>query len=301
MPTGANVPVAVGVGEFGGVGGTSGAVALDMTGTVQTAGANAHGVMAQSIAAGGGNGGVNVSGAVSFASAGASYSAGIGVGGFGGSGGDADDVQASVTGDVLATGVGRDEILLDTETGELYRILEDGSHGIVAQSIGGGGGNGAVNISGGIAASNAPGGSGSVILGVGGFGGDGGNAGNVDMTVTNSWTTAIGDNRSAILAQSVGGGGGNGGVNVSGGISTDGALTVGVGGFGGDSGTAGSVHLDATAFHVIAEGEHGVGIQAQSIGGGGGNGAVNVSGSLTVSKRDSPLLTFVLCYVLDRS
>jgi len=293
LANGGSGAVGVGIGGFGGNGGTSGAVNLDMTGTVQTAGANAHGIMAQSIAGGGGNGSVNVNGAISFASAGAAYSAGIGVGGFGGGGGDAGDVDASVTGDVLATGVGKDQTLLDSETGKLYRVLEDGSHGVVAQSIGGGGGNGGVNITGGIAASNTPGGSGSVVLGVGGFGGNGGNAGNVDMTVTNIWTTAIGDNRSAILAQSVGGGGGNGGVNVSGGISTDGAITVGVGGFGGDGGTAGSVNLDATVAHVIAEGEHGVGIQAQSIGGGGGNGAVNVSGSITVSKTGTlPSLTF---------
>ncbi len=76
-----------------------------------------------------------------------------------------------------------------------------------------------------------------------------------------------------LLAQSIGGGGGNGGLNVSGGvaISKDGkipSITFGVGGSGG----AGNVSGDVTVDHagtIEVEGNWKHGILAQSIAGGG--------------------------------
>ncbi len=55
----------------------------------------------------------------------------------------------------------------------------------------------------------------------------------------------------------------------------DGQLTVGVGGFGGAGGLG--KHVSATAnTDIVASGAGAVGLMAQSVGGGGGNGAVNV-------------------------
>ncbi|SEA61578.1 hypothetical protein SAMN05660420_02623 [Desulfuromusa kysingii] len=285
---GVSASVGVGVGGFSGGGGTAESVVLSSLSSVRTDGANAHGVVAQSVGGGGGNGGVNVSGGVSFASTGSSFGVTAGVGGFGGNGGDAGDVTAAVSGNVVATGLGFEGEKEDADSGSSYWAMEDGSYGIIAQSLGGGGGNGAVNISGGITTSAAEtGASAGLTLGVGGFGGDGGSSAAVTLDVDNQVTRAIGDDRSAILAQSLGGGGGNGGVNVSGGISTDGALTVGVGGFGSDGGWSEDVFLQALADIVETTGARSAGVVAQSIGGGGGNGGVNVSGSVILSKKNT--------------
>ncbi|MBL7660543.1 hypothetical protein INQ28_30110, partial [Escherichia coli] len=56
------------------------------------------------------------------------------------------------------------------------------SGGALIQSVGGGGGNGGFNVSGGIAVSKEL--TGNVLVGVGGFGGAGGNAGTVNATLT---------------------------------------------------------------------------------------------------------------------
>ncbi|ARM31390.1 hypothetical protein B9H02_08905 [Prosthecochloris sp. HL-130-GSB] len=107
------------------------------------------------------------------------------------------------------------------------------SDAVVVQSIGGGGGNGGMTITGSV--SGAMQGSGSLGVGLGGFGGGGGKAGNVSATVTGDHAT-YGDHSTAVFVQSLGGGGGNGGINVTGAISGaktgSGALSVGLGGFG---------------------------------------------------------------------
>src|SRR5690606_19457084 len=124
----------------------------------------------------------------------------------------------------------------------------------VAQSIGGGGGEGGLNVSAGLAISSKPGAgqtdskSYGVLVGVGGFGGVGGDASTVDVDVAEgSFIRAHGTGRSGILAQSVGCGGGNGCLNVSGGLVSDTSLIVGVGGMGGNAGRAGDVTVTARA------------------------------------------------------
>ena len=89
----------------------------------------------------------------------------------------------------------------------------------------------------------------------------------------------VGDDKVAVAIQSIGGGGGQGGINVSGGISTSGQLVMGVGGFGGDGGLGRSVTgtVDADLF---ASGNRSVGLLAQSVGGGGGAGGINISGGI---------------------
>src|SRR5262249_7152519 len=100
-----------------------------------------------------------------------------------------------------------------------------------------------------------------------------------------------GDSRAAVFAQSMGGGGGNGGINISGGIVTDGAIVFGLGGLGGDAGTGGDVDVDVENT-LIAVGKKRSGIVAQSLGGGGGNGGLNVSGELVYSKEsNTPSIT----------
>ncbi|WP_411958428.1 hypothetical protein [Paracoccus homiensis] len=345
--------VALGVGGFGGAGGDSGNVSLDVTGTVATMGDRAHGVMAQSLGGGGGTGGTNIAGSLALTKPSGSdtvFSIAAGVGGFGGGGGDAGAVGLRYSGALTALP------RTVNPDGSVRLNQTQGANGLVAQSIGGGGGDGGVNVTAGIAISSKPGagqtdGSKSygVLVGVGGFGGTGGNAGRVDVDVAaGSRITAHGTGRSGILAQSVGGGGGNGGLNVSGGIVSDSSLIVGVGGMGGNAGRAEDVRVtaradiavttdpddfgepDDTSFEAklrdvlgdsivdeaetlveskslknlfvdlglfkgdeLPETEGSAGLLAQSIGGGGGNGGLNVSGGLALSKDGKiPSVTF---------
>jgi len=302
--------IGVGVGGFGGGAGNAGNVVLDTTGNVVTRGNNSNGLVAQSIGGGGGNGGTNVTGSLAIikpagSDEGTTVAASIGVGGFGGEGGDAGDVDVDYSGTIVAQP--RTLIspaVLDPVTGEVispavYSINEtEGSHGLMAQSVGGGGGNGAVNVSAGISYAAGEADGHGLLVGVGGFGGDGGNAGNVDVDVTgNNSITSYGDGRSAILASSIGGGGGNGGLNVSGGIVSDSPLIVGIGGMGGNAGTAGNVRVDAAtdlfAGAQDSDMNNSAGLMAQSIGGGGGNGGLNVSGGIALSKEKTvPSVTF---------
>lgn len=297
--------VGVGIGGFGGGAGHAGSVVLDVEGPVLTMGNDSHGLVAQSIGGGGGNGGTNVSGTLAFTGSKSSSSktaaVSVGVGGFGGGGGNAGSVDLDYSGSIDTRPKVWVPETIDPDTGETipghYELIEGvGSHGILAQSVGGGGGNGGVNVSAGLSFAKSGEDDGGdaygIMVGVGGFGGEGGDAGDVDVTVTGEGSIATyGIGRSAILAQSLGGGGGNGGLNVSAGISSDSPLIVGVGGFGGDAGLGKDVTVDVTA-DVYASGlgtelNFGAGILAQSIGGGGGNGAVNVSGGLVIDKESS--------------
>ncbi|HYC98208.1 autotransporter outer membrane beta-barrel domain-containing protein [Brevundimonas sp.] len=304
--------VGIGIGGFGGAGGDSGAVTFAYTGDIDTDGANSDGLIVQSLAGGGGNGAINVTGGIAASTSGTAGGLSFGLGGFGGGGGDAADVSATVTGNVRARGLGNDEVIpAETTIGGLpgtwddtyippHRIREDGSNGVVVQSIGGGGGNGGLNVSGQISLT-PPGtqAARSVTLGVGGFGGAGGDAGNVTLNLgspdaSQVQISAIGDNRSAVIVQSVGGGGGAGGINVSGGVAMDGVLTAGIGGFGGGGGLGRDVVANVDA-DLFAAGSLSRGLMVQSIGGGGGAGAINISGGLSADPAGTePSLTFGL-------
>ncbi|MGR3783392.1 MAG: autotransporter outer membrane beta-barrel domain-containing protein [Albimonas sp.] len=138
------------------------------------------------------------------------------------------------------------------------------SAGIVAQSIGGGGGDVMGN-----------GGALSVIT-VGGQGGPGGEGGPVELYALNgSQTRTHGSFSYGVLAQSIGGGGGNGG-DVFG---IDARLpTVAVGGAGASGGKGGTVTYEAYGTgagprHLISTGgSNSHGLLLQSVGGGGGAG-----------------------------
>ncbi|WP_291845493.1 hypothetical protein [Maricaulis sp.] len=285
----------VGIGGFGGGGGNSGAVILARVGNTVTEGALSDGVVAQSVAGGGGNGGLNISGGISATTSGNAGSFGFGIGGFGGFGGTAGNVSVNVSGNVIATGFGSETTGVVTvgDVNLVTRQLTDGSHGVLAQSVGGGGGTGGLNITGGLSITRP--GAASVTsrvasIGIGGFGGAGGDAGSVDLVLVApalagspagsiGQVSAYGDMKTAVTAQSLGGGGGIGGINISGGLALSGQLIAGVGGFGGAGGASSRVNADVTA-NLFSSGFLSRGFLAQSVGGGGGYGGVNISGGI---------------------
>ena len=301
LGTGTSGTAAIGIGGFGGGGGTAGDVTLTRVGDTLTDGINSDGIMVQSVAGGGGTGAVNISGGIAATNSGNAGAFGFGLGGFGGGGGNAGNVIASVTGNVRAIGLASDVTVGAAGDAFHYRTRSGGSSGITAQSVGGGGGAGGINVTGQIAIT-APGttqASRAVAIGIGGFGGAGGDAGTVNLTVAapgpdRVQVVSVGDYHSAISAQSVGGSGGNGAINISGSIVMDGSLTLGVGGFGGGGGLARAVTANVNA-DLFAAGNFSRGLQAQSIGGGGGNGAINISGGISADLSTSdPSVVFGL-------
>ena len=138
----------------------------------------------------------------------------------------------------------------------------------------------------------------NVSVSVGGAGGTGQNGGvvvvggsyNGSSVVSDPLTGAIytsGSESIGILAQSIGGGGGDGGFSIAGTISTGTStgnkqLSVSVGGSGGvaGDGTFVSVNSNATITTINDESD---GILAQSVGGGGGDGGMALSGAFTAS------------------
>ena len=253
------------LGGEGGSGGNGGLVQVTNAGKIQTNGAYARGIYAQSIGGGGGDGGdsaglVAIGGSGSLASDGgyvrvdnfgsirttggyadAIFAQSIGggggsggasgglvsIGGSGSGGGNAGNIEIQNSGDINTTGIN--------------------SRAIVAQSIGGGGGDGA--------------GSGGLVS-IGGSGGTSGTAGTVDI-INNGWIhTSLGDS-SAIFAQSIGGGGGSG--------AGSGGWFASIGGDGGSAGDGNAVTIINSGV-IITDANWSHSILAQSIGGGGGNG-----------------------------
>ena len=198
-----NFGVSLGIGGTGGGGGNGADALATNRGTITTSGAFSPAMQVVSIGGGGGNGGPGSSSvktglttdsslggyvletAAGAIPNGASLGVSIGVGGNGagaGTGGKADATNAS---SLLTRG--------------------SSSTGLLVQSVGGGGGNGGGYLT----ASSADG---NVQLGVGGKGGKGGDGGVANATNGRlASITTYGDGAFGMHAQSVGGGGGNGG------------------------------------------------------------------------------------------
>ncbi|MCD0504891.1 autotransporter outer membrane beta-barrel domain-containing protein [Bordetella petrii] len=251
-PFALNGSITVNVGGKGGTGGDGANATLHQYGAVSTSGDYADGVVVQSIGGGGGVGG-------------GSYSQNyedwldlnIAVGGKGGTGGHGG--QASVT----------------LERSALVQTQGYGAYGVLAQSIGGGGGQGG---SGTLATKGRL----EIGAGVGGTGGDGNDGGTV-MFASDSGNRiqTFGDTAHAIALQSIGGGGGTGGLTQGvGGTRIGNSLnfTVSVGGSGGDGGDGGVVDMCSSVacrpVDIYTGGHMASGLVAQSIGGGGGIGSV---------------------------
>jgi uncharacterized protein YhjY with autotransporter beta-barrel domain len=317
------------IGGGGGGSGSGDSVTIANSGSLYTAGTNSCGIFGQSVGGGGGNGAGsgavvfsmggkggsgNNGGAVSIENSGnittmSNFSYGISaesVGGGGGSGRGSGAMTFSMGGN--GAGGGDGGLVQIINTGELTTYGSNAS-GIFAESVGGGGGNGAgsgawtVTLGGDggdsgnggvvtvtnagaittygdfsptIFAQSVGGGGGNantvgaVIFSLGGNGESGGNGSNVTVT-TSQQLEAFGMNSSGIFAQSVGGKGGNGGdvVNISASPNLD--FSVGIGGGGGDGGDGGVVTINSDS-DIITSGTNSQGIVAQSVGGGGGNG-----------------------------
>lgn len=258
MNVGATLFGGITMGSTGGGGGGSGDVEVTNTGEIATGGAKSHAILAQSIAGGGGDGGVASSEGLSL---GFSYTHG----GNGGKGGIAGDVTVD------------NDAALTTKS--------DGSFGIMAQSIGGGGGSGGITVSGDV----------SILvlnIGVGASGGNGGMAGKVEVGNEGAIST-IGNYAAGIGAQSIGGSGGNAGLLAQGSIGLgeiSGSVTIGIGGSGGVGSEASDVVIDNDEI-ISTTGFGAIGIAAQSVGGSGGSGGNVYAGTIDASEAGSGSLT----------
>src|SRR5690606_39401180 len=127
------------------------------------------------------------------------------------------------------------------------RIDAEGAkvHGVRAQSLGGGGGNGGVAIA--VTSSDGPRQTAYSDIAVGGKGGDGADSG--DVIVNHSGIIQVdGENSYGIFAQSVSGGGGTAGLSIAAPevMAADYVTSTLIGGRDGAKGTAGSVVVNST-------------------------------------------------------
>jgi outer membrane autotransporter protein len=253
-----SVNVGFSLGGSGGGGGKGDAVVVDNEGSITTLGDASHAIFAQSVGGSGGMGGASVS----TTSAGSGNKVDVtltaSIGGSGGSGNDAGEVSVSNKG------------LIDT--------YGEGAYGILAQSVGGGGGHGGMSKvesdSGEAKAGSTPPDDGtsetenwSINIAVGGNSGIAGDGGAVNVVNEGDITTR-GVDAHAIFAQSVGGGGGYGGVVGNNTVASS-TGTISIGGGGGAAGHGGQVDVTTTG-NIKTEGNGSFGIFAQSVGGGGG-------------------------------
>lgn len=231
-PGGNHDNLLTGSGQDGGPAGSGGDVTVDNFGIITTAGRRSYGIYAQSL---GGDGGAGGDGSGAFASS-------------GGTGGTA--ASARCLSDLVCPDGG--EVSVTNYDGALISTGGLGAHAIFAQSIGGGGGQGG----------DADG----WLWITGGSGGDAGDGGFVSVTNYAEILTR-GPISSGLFAQSIGGGGGQGGDAL--GVGPYASITIG--GRGGAGGNGGVVWArnDGT---IQAFSERSNGIFAQSIGGGGGVG-----------------------------
>ncbi len=297
----------IGIGGWGGDGGDGGVVTVDSDSEINTLGAESHGIHAHSTGGGGGIGGFSISG-----SGAGTFGGTFNLGGHGGDGGGGSDVTVYSDGKITTAGTGAVGIIAETVGGGGGRggwsltgagggtsalsvgiggyggdgggaggivtvdatsdIMTGGAsaHAIHAISTGGGGGVGGFSISG------SGGGDYSGSFSLGGAGGDGGSGGAVDVTSEGTLDVS-GSGAKGIFAESTGGGGGNGGWSITGSGAGTGALSVGIGGIGGKGGAGGDVDVTNLG-DITTRGSDGIGIYAESVGGGGGNGGFSITG-----------------------
>ncbi len=298
----AAISVPVTVGGRAGAGGNGGAVAVTLGGSLSTIGDGAHGIVAQSIGGGGGTGSIGNSAALPPLGAGVPAT-----------------VAFAIGGDAAGAGAGN-TVSVSTSFGVQTQGLQ--AHGILAQSIGGGGGVANGGLVNGSTSASPGGGAYALTVAIGANGGAGGNGGGVTINAGNGIGTS-GASSIGILAQSIGGGGGAGGTaappppaswlaalanqaNQIYGFATIAqaaafqdqypsvaslasfTANLAIGGRGGASGDGGSVTINQTAGVISTTGLQAHGIVAQSIGGGGGIGGASSTTS-TTSTLTAPL------------
>ena len=305
------------VGDAGGAGGSGGPVKVGSSGQLTTLNDGAIGILAQSVGGGGGNGGnakglfVAVGGNGGSGGAGGpvivtlypsqittsgDFAHGVleqSIGGGGGNGG-----YAKAYGEFIATGIGGTGASgglggqVTFTNGSSLRTIGEQSYGALLQSVGGGGGNGGAGntYSAGLLF--------SASVAVGGSSGTGGAGGTVSATNTGTIST-VGPDAIGLLAQSIGGGGGNAGSalakSLAFGLSGEPEIptisaTVSIGGSGTAPGAGGSVIVINDVGTIATQGNGAIGILAQSVGGGGGNGGDSTAQAHSVEAA-SPTLT----------
>ncbi|MTH95614.1 autotransporter outer membrane beta-barrel domain-containing protein [Roseibium sp. RKSG952] len=243
--------LSLGASGDGGNGGNANTATASVTSAIATSGDHSTAITAQSIGGGGGAAGTTISSANSTG-----VSASVALGGSGGAGGDGKSVSVSADGNLTTNG--------------------DNADGILAQSVGGGGGASGLTID-----ANAVQMSGA-SLAIGGSGGPGGDAGDVTVTTSSELISINGAGSDGIVAQSTGGAGGVAKMVLAASGSTEaGDLDLALGGDGGSGGTAGDVKVNSSSEINVNDSQGGAGIVAQSIGGGGGHGSMTASGSLS--------------------
>ncbi len=269
--------LSVGIGGFGGLGGDGKEIHVTNRGAIDTSGEDSHGIFAQSVGGGGGDGGSRLSLGLGFGGSRDTWNINstVTIGGSGGSGDVGGAVWVSNTADIITR--------------------NSDSHGIFAQSIGGGGGSGGSSLTATIelgAANEGRSLNGSIS--VGGSGGVGNEGGYVAVENAGGIFT-LGDMSDGIRAQSIGGGGGNGGdargvsLLLNAGSTTlennqasgsNWKSAVNVGGTGGSSNDGGIVTVSNSG-SITTQGAYSRAIFAQSIGGGGGSGGEGINGTST--------------------
>ena len=277
------------LGASGGGGGNGGAVTINNAGQIITTGDGAHGLLAQSIGAGGGNGGDSTAASRAIESATVTAQLSVALGATGGTAGNGGPVTV-----IAGASASCENCFSQTYTGG------QNAAGIAAQSIGGGGGNSTAGNAG-TGAPNLGGTTGNAFSGALSLGASGGSGGSGNtVSVTNGVLNGIGNSQNlisttgsgspGILAQSIGGGGGNAGGGSAGGSENTVSINVTLGGNAGSGSTGGLVTV--SNFGVITTiGGDAVGILAQSIGGGGGvAGTTDASASISTTGQIENLL-----------
>ncbi|MGO1075010.1 hypothetical protein [Inquilinus sp. CA228] len=270
------------VGGQGGSGGKGGTAQFQLSngGLIKTSGQGSTGVLLQSVGGGGGAGGDSSSmaavigaAAVSEETTSINLAVNFALGGTAGGGGDGGTVNAALGGTISSSGT----LSADPSGSAPTAIVTYGdfANGIIAQSIGGGGGNAGYG-SGNTQAFGA-GNDITVNVALGGKGGSGGDGGAVNAALfPGNGITTYGSGAVGMMAQSIGGGGGASqgdsfgfAAPIKGGSSyiVGATLNLGVSGpTGGDGGPV-TVSVDAP---ITTHGGDATGVLAQSIGGGGG-------------------------------
>jgi len=250
---GTTVKAGVSLGGKGTRGGDGGDATLTFNNsTVTTYGLRSVGLTIQSIGGGGGNGGnVRSFSAVTtvptsvgelksrlvnnlspFSSTNVKYPSNVNLtvdlGGKSGSGGNGGAVQALLAGGTISTSGNQ-------------------SHGLVSQSVGGGGGTGGASVENGFAGVGTY----TIDFTLGGSSGSGGTGGAVTLgnqpgSASGPTITTVGDQAYGVFAQSVGGGGGEGGATHSDfdkklSLLANSTVTAGIGGRSGSGGAGGNV------------------------------------------------------------
>lgn len=264
------------LGGNGGGGGNGNIVSVNNNGSIRTGGNFAYGILGQSVGGGGGSGGNSTTFQLDagimphlddFLLIAPDYSFSLSVGGSSSGGGHGGAVNIASTGPITTYG--------------------GFAHGILAQSVGGGGGSAGdattIEVAAGINPSEVlpftRSMKGDNVMVLGGRGGAGGNGGLVAVQNLGDITTA-GGFATGILAQSVGGGGGTSGSSIKDEYSLINPLgsSMILRGGSGASGNGSNVSVTNSA-RITTNGVFSHGILAQSIGGGGGFGGISeVSG-----------------------